>query len=863
MMIPIRHSIFGRMHPDLRSDKEGFMQGKSIHLVCNAHIDPVWLWEWEEGAAEALATFRTAADLCEEFPGFIFNHNEALLYKWVEAYEPALFKRIRRLVKQGKWHIMGGWYLQPDCNMPSGESFVRQVLLGKRYFREKFGVDVTTGVNLDPFGHTRGLVQILAKSGYDAYLFCRPTRTDCPVPAPDFLWVGYDGSAVRATLATAHYNSAPGDAGHRLAAWREAHPDEACSLLLWGVGNHGGGPSRRDLQDLARTIHHAQDARIVHSTPARYFAERRLREPHPRRHEGDLNPWAVGCYTSMSRIKRRHRRLENELYATEKMATTTALQKLMAYPRAALHEASCDLALSEFHDALPGTSIRPVEQMVLRTLDHGLEILARIRARAFFALATGQPKARRGEFPILVYNPHPHRVQTIIECELQTQWPHGTRRFAQPRISVRGRPVPAQAEKELSNINEDHRKRVVFPAVLEAGCMNRFSCRLEMIARRPPARLREARGRIRFKTRDLEVHINARTGLIDRYRAGGVDYLLPQAFRPLVMADNSDPWGMTVKRFRTRAGCFKLMSRAAGSRFSGVAAESLPSVRAIEDGPVRSVVEAVFSHGSSFICQQYKLPKSGTEMEVVVQVHWAEKDRMLKLSVPSRMRRAALRGQVAYGIADLPANGDEAVAQRWVALVAEEEDACLTCINDGTYGCDMARGELRLSLLRAPAYAGHPTGQRPIVQQDRYTPRTDQGEHLFRFWLRGGSVADRLKRVGREAQARNERPFALTFAPPGTGHRPQAGITLSDQVIEVAAFKMAEEGNDVIVRLFEPTGEARAAVLALPPLGVRTRVKLSPFEVKTLRVSPRTGRVREVDLLEKSPGRRFGRAPRA
>jgi alpha-mannosidase len=132
------------------------------HLVCNAHLDPVWLWEWEEGAAAAISTFRTAADLCEEFEGFIFNHNEALLYRWVEEYEPALFKRIQGLVKAGKWHIMGGWYLQPDCNMPSGEAFVRQALLGPCYFQEKFGARPTTAINFDPFGHSRGLVQILA-----------------------------------------------------------------------------------------------------------------------------------------------------------------------------------------------------------------------------------------------------------------------------------------------------------------------------------------------------------------------------------------------------------------------------------------------------------------------------------------------------------------------------------------------------------------------------------------------------------------------------------------------------------------------------------------------------------------------------
>lgn len=152
------------------------------------------------------------AEFCEKEDGFVFNHNEVVLYKWEEEYEPELFVRIQKLVKQGKWHIMGGWYLQPDCNMPSGESFVRQVLLGRHYFKQKFNVEPTTAINFDPFGHTRGLVQIIKKSGYDSYIFCRPLQNDCPQPSDDFTWVGYDGSEIMGHRASDHYNSLKGEA---------------------------------------------------------------------------------------------------------------------------------------------------------------------------------------------------------------------------------------------------------------------------------------------------------------------------------------------------------------------------------------------------------------------------------------------------------------------------------------------------------------------------------------------------------------------------------------------------------------------------------------------------------------------------
>ena len=131
---------------DLSKRNEETDMKKELHLICNAHIDPVWQWEWEEGAAAAMSTFRCAARFCREFDGYIFCHNESLIYRWVEEYEPALFAEIQELVKLGKWHIMGGWYLQPDCNMPDGESFARHALISQRYFKEKFGIPRQSGL---------------------------------------------------------------------------------------------------------------------------------------------------------------------------------------------------------------------------------------------------------------------------------------------------------------------------------------------------------------------------------------------------------------------------------------------------------------------------------------------------------------------------------------------------------------------------------------------------------------------------------------------------------------------------------------------------------------------------------------------
>lgn len=440
-----------------------------IHLVCNAHLDPVWLWPWQEGAAEALSTFRVAADFCDEFEGYIFNHNEALLYEWVEEYDPRLFTRIRNLVEAGRWHIMGGWYLQPDCNMPSGESLVRQVLYGRRYFQDKFGKRPTTAINFDPFGHSRGLVQILSKSGYDSYIFCRPMHDDLVLPAEEFDWIGFDGSKVIGHRGFGHYLSQKGEATSKIKKFLDEGPSQEGGLLLWGIGNHGGGASRQDLEAIAELSQRlAEDGvKVIHSTPEDYFKARSAQSPERPAYTGALNPWAPGCYTSQIRIKQTHRELENELYSCEKMATQAALRGLMEYPQTEVREALKDLMFCEFHDILPGTSIAQVEEYSLARLCHGLEIVSRVKARAFFALSAGEPLTEDGVIPLFLYNPHPFTVEGCIDVEFQPSHQNWTGTFMSYEVcqvapdKTANTTVPAQFEKEASSVGVDWRKRLV------------------------------------------------------------------------------------------------------------------------------------------------------------------------------------------------------------------------------------------------------------------------------------------------------------------------------------------------------------------------------------------------------------------
>ena len=828
-------------------------------MICNAHLDPVWLWQWPDGVAETISTFRTAVELAEKDSAFVFNHNEAILYKWVQQYAPSLFERIQKLVKKRKWHIMGGWYLQPDCNMPSGESFVRHILIGKEYFKANFDIEPKTAINFDPFGHTRGLVQILIKSGYDSYLFGRPESQFLDLPGADFSWVGFNNSKITASRFSGWYNTPLGRAAEKLTEKMEDAPDKPVLVLLWGVGNHGGGPSKKDLADVNRLIAQSHDKIIKHSTPENYFKELKRISPKLPEYKKDLNPWATGCYSSQIRIKQKHRQLENEIYSLEKMAAAAHFQNLVEYPTRQINEALDDLLFSQFHDILPGSAVESVESDSLRTIDHGLEIASRLKTRAFIALAEGQKNPKANQIPILVYNHHPFKTNQLVQCEFNKPGIPDEDTFADVQVYQNGKLIPSQIEKESSNLPDDWHKKIVFMANLAPGQMNRFDCKLIETNNKPEHKIIFKKNVINFKTKQLNVTINSATGLIDRYRANGKDILEKDAFCPVVIADIADCWGMTLRSYKKRAGKFTLMPKKTGSLFSGITEKQINSVRVIEDGPVRMVVEAVLHYNNSQLCIRYKLPKSGTQIEVQLKLYWNEKDKMLKLAVPTRLTRCEYIGQTAYGIHQLPNDGREAVAQKWTAASSKKDNLMLTCINDGIYSSSFSNDTLYLTLLRSPAYST-PSDEKAHVKlvQDRFIPRIDQGQFAFRFWFDADTILRRKRQIDREALVKNEQPFTLSFSPKNTGRKTKPLAVLDDDVIQITAMKKAQKNNDLIVRLFEPSGRKRSAVLLLPLINKRIKIELEAFEIKSLRVNLKTKKITEVDLLEKRLKKQHG-----
>ena len=587
-------------------------------LVCTAHLDPVWLWPWEEGLTEAISTYRVAADFLDQYPDFIFNHNESVLYEWVERNDPRLFKRIRKHVKNGRWAIAGGSYIQPDVIAASGESLIRQFLVAKTYFMEKFGVEPTTAYNFDSFGHSQGYIQILQGCGFDSYVFCRPHISILPLPVGSFVWKHKSGAEILGRRSDDHYITQGAILQNMVdGKWGEYHKSEGDFLFLWGLGNHGGGPSHAEYADLKKLSKVIPDIEFVESSLDGFFQhtqKMRKRKDLPVV-TGDFKPVQEGCYTSMAEVKRRHREMENLIHLVEKFAAIAWFRGQRSYPAIDLHVAWKDILFSEFHDILPGSGIPTVEHDSLTMLGHAAEILRRKRAESMIALLNDEPLAERNETPIFVFNPHSWEVTQEVEIEYGM-----VRQFAPDSVErwllKDGQKIPAQFEKAEENLMQESwgewRKRAVFSVTIPPLSYQRFETGYAQL---PPGQVKHWQTpplpdskTLTIDTESLHVEINLKTGLLDKVTCAGKTVLKGRSCLPLVFDDISHSWS-TIPEWRAPIAKFKLATPKQAAKIIGSPfthknfPEGKPPISIIEDGPIRIVVEVIFVHDASYIVQ--------------------------------------------------------------------------------------------------------------------------------------------------------------------------------------------------------------------------------------------------------------------
>ncbi len=788
---------------------------KKLHMICNAHLDPIWQWNWDEGACTVLSTAQSAVRIAHEYPEAIFCHNEMNFYEIIEENDPALFRQIQELVKEGKWQIIGGWYVQPDCHIPAGESFIRQIEIGRTYFREKFGAAPRTAINFDSFGHSRGLVQILKKEGYDSYIVCRPCDFERTFPNDLFTWVGYEGSEIKVHRYRGKemYTSPLGkvkqmiDYRYEIFEKNKDGKNDDVGLLLWGVGNHGGGPSRADMN----SIREMQKAGVplLHSTPEAYFDD----VTPMFRVEETLGKCFIKCYSSMSRIKRAHAELENRLYLTEKILSVAVREAGMTYDKSLLDEVMRDLSFLAFHDVLCGTVVESGEKSAMQRASHALEILDRLKMQAYLALTRDAKPAMDGEYPVFIFNPNAYDSEEYVEIEvLRLEGMVSDTEYYHITASVDGKAIPYQQIKEEANLNMERRKRLALRVPLRAMSMTRVDLVFDTRAREPK---KQYNGDIVLTDSVKSVTISRESGLITSYKVNGRELVNGAFFAPCLFDDNADPWGHSQKTFGKNMRPFRLSDR------TEPAFRGFEACHVTEDGNVLTQVE------SHFICEGitlrlvYKVYKDSPLTDINCYVEYGDKLKCVRLALPVD---AEAEVATVFGREYVCADGADQPMQRFLRF-----DNGMTVLNDGVFAVMRDKTATYLTLLNGSAYCAHRIDDRPYIDETRVITPIEQGYHSFSFRI-GDMPKDEVETL---ATAFNQKPFGYNHFTNGNGTHATCHFSVPRDFTVTACYANGDGTNTVRILNNSDTDKTLPIVL----FDAKTELSLRAFEYKTLVVS--------------------------
>ena len=824
-----------------------------LHMVGNAHIDPMWIWDWREGMHEVLQTFRSAVDRLDEEPALVFTASSASYYQWVEQTSPELFERIRELVAQQRWIVTGGQWVEPDCNLPSGESICRQFLYGQRYLAQHLGITATVGYNIDSFGHAATLPQLLTRSGIRGYVMMRPGQHEKHIDGPAFWWEGVDGTTLP-TYRIPYEYSTEGSHEDEVIRTRSAellgrsHELGYPLMAFFGVGDHGGGPTRMAVEtilDLATT----SAGSVTFSGPVAYFealheAVARGRADLPSV-TGELQWHAVGCYSARASLKRGNARAEDALVTAEKMAELCrALTGRDHDVREELAEAWRGVLFAQFHDALGGTTSDPatvaVEQL-LASAESRADRVATLAAHSIVEsvdtwatgaeTAEGLESSRSGiPVPLIVFNPLswpvtanvtiPHRVSVATSAS-------GIRHPVQQIPSGEVTHSPTRSIMQLSVPPFGYRRYWLHMVDPEPGAP----------AGGPPATVAaDAPGGPTLTNDRLRAVIDPRSGALASLVVANEEdqeweLIAGGGVLPVVVEDASDTWSHGTARYE-------------GDERSG----DLLDVAVVEDGPVRATVRSTWSLEHSTVVQEVSLYQDRPFVELRIAAEWHESRRVMKVVVPTTFADPSSAAGAPYGFVERPCSGHEEVMVHWFDL--SDGRRGLACTSDAAGGYDALGGRLRLTALRSPRVADHGWGWG--TDDPAGYPTTDQGLHRMRFRLtphRGTWAEAEVARMADEHRA--ELPVVID-----TWHRGPLGVEASAMEVEgdgvvVPVVKRAEMGSGSVLRVWEISGRPSRAKVTFPAHDRSWAGDLGPHQVRTLFVPDDPGgSVRDLDIPE-------------
>ncbi len=806
------------------------MTGYTGHLVGHAHIDLQWLWEWQEGMVASHDTFAQAVKFMNEYPGFSFSQSSSCIYEAIEEQWPDLFAKMKEKVKIGCWEVVGGRVCEADTNMISPESHARQFLYGQRYFRERFGKTAIVGWEPDTFGHTLQMPQILKLGGCNYYYFCRGGKGK-----PLFWWQGLDGTKVLSfdePASGSWYNSDLSYKQFQEMLDFEKNTGSKDMLWVYGVGNHGGGPTREYIEEALSWMKDPAKPKVQFSTATQFF--KKLETYDLKKIpviDQEMNVVFDGCYTSHAEIKRANRDAEAWTTSAESVATVAALFGFQ-YPTATFRKSWEDICMNHHHDTLPGSGIHAPYERTKMVLGRVVAEDKDIITRALEGM-TLKVTPKKGGISVMAFNPLGWTRSGWVETYLVgSGWDSGG--GADPNKSVATAPDGKNYPVVLLN---PHSRLARF----WAADVPPFGYRVfNLNSAEPVAQSLEVRDNgLTIETDKLIVSFDSERGCVKSLvqKATKRDMAGPNGLG-VMEAHYENPGGMS-------AWVLGRINRVDPLNATG---------HTVAQGPGWAEVKFEYTLPSTGgdapptpITQTFRVT-AGSDM--VTSDGWTRWNAIGGGNQPSPMLRAAfdvaaatptVTYEIPFGALARPADRQEYPALEWADV--SNSDAGISVLNDSKNGHSCQGSTLRMSIIRSS------------FEPD---PVPNPGEHHWKYAIYPHAKDWRSAHTFQRAREFNQPLLSATVPFEARGDRPLewSPLSITGDGALASALKMAEDGNGVIFRFFECTGAPYTGEIhtnlpmanarwvnfveddlgAAPANAGRIPVKLHGFEIRTVKI---------------------------
>jgi alpha-mannosidase len=840
------------------------METAQFHLTGNSHIDAAWLWPWTETVDVVKRTFSTALQLMYEYPQYTYTQSAAAYNEWMADKYPDLNDQIKARIKEGRWEIVGGMWVEPDINMPDGESLVRQILVGKRWYKEAYGVDVRIGWNPDSFGYTWQLPQIYKKSGMDYFVTQKMTWNDTnQLPFKLFWWESPDGSKVLTYFPHdyANGNLDPVRLSHDMVQARERAPGMTQMMDLYGIGDHGGGPTRAILD---QGVHWSETAVPPHVMPLmpfgtamRYFRDVEEKVAPDSREwnyqsiaKGYTPPPAVegkisiptwksemyfeyhrGVMTTQANHKKNMRDSEEQMLNAEKWASLAWLDG-RAYPGNELTEDWKKVLFNQFHDLAAGSGIGVIYKDAQKDYDVVRYSTNAIGAASLDTVDERIKTAGNGT-PVVVYNPLGWERSGEVTVHLASGKSGLTATGAQI-VEVAPDPASDAADVKLHVLH--------VPALgYKVVWLGNGKTKPEP----PDATAKDSGNAISLENVTVRVSVDKTTGCITSL------YNKKSNFETLA----SGACGNQLQFFKDTPRDYDAWNIDPGTLDK--APETIAQADSVELVKAAEPYIRVTRHwGQSKFVQELALSAEGDMVDIDNQIDWHESHILLKAAFPLAASGPFATYEIPYGTIDRPTTRNnswekaqfEVTGLRWADLGDGKNG--LAILNQTKYGYDAVGNLLRLTLLRSPKW--------PDAE-------ADMGHHHFRYALypHAGSWKEAVT-VRRGYEYNYPLTAVVTTGHPGTLPASHSFAAVNADNVVLTALKKAEDSNSLIFRVYEWAGKGTDVEFHVPPgaqsatltnmmeqpegqpltvQGDVVKAPIHPYEILTLRVDyPTVGR---------------------